>query len=305
MSTSTPRPRRRPTWPAGSPPPGGRTVAATLLLALDAADARQPAGLARPVIRLAAVLDPAGHPAAVWATDAATGYLTQNRTRPPGPAGTQPPVEASPEVTSAQAREVLMLLHRYGLASFDDQAGPRAVRVHALTGRAARETTPPALAPAIAQAAAGALLAIWPEPDHTAPALAEALRASTTALAGHARDTLWHPGGHPALFRTGISLLNAGLHTAAIAHWQRTTADAERILGPEHPATLTAQANLASSYYQAGRTADAITIMERVAADRARILGPEHPDTVTAADALREWKRRHRRRPRLGRRVPE
>jgi hypothetical protein len=63
-----------------------------------------------------------------------------------------------------------------------------------------------------------------------------------------------------------------------------------RILGPEHPDTLTAQANLAASYRQAGRTGEAIAILEKVAAEMARILGPEHPDTQAAAEALREWK---------------
>src|SRR6185437_7356023 len=180
----------------------GRAVAATLLVALDAADARDPAGLARPAIWLAAMLDPAGHPQALWATEAVTGYLTRHRTRPAAGQPAQAP--ADDPVTAGQAREaLLLLLHRYALASVDDQAGPRAVRVHALTGRAARETTPPAIMPATAQAATGALLAIWPEPDHTAPALAEALRASTTTLAGHANDTLWHPDGHPVLYRSG------------------------------------------------------------------------------------------------------
>ena len=60
-------------------------------------------------------------------------------------------------------------------------------------------------------------------------------------------------------------------------------ADSARILGPEHPDTLTAQANLAVSYGQAGPiTGEAITIQEKVAAAPARILGPEHPDTLDA-----------------------
>jgi Flp pilus assembly protein TadD len=59
-------------------------------------------------------------------------------------------------------------------------------------------------------------------------------------------------------------------------------ADRERILGPEHPGTLSARANLAASYRLAGRTGEAIALLERVAADRARILGPEHPGTLTA-----------------------
>ncbi len=263
----------------------GHTVAATLLLALDAADARAPAGLARPAIRLAALLDPAGHPAALWATGAVTGYLTRNRTGLPRPAGPgQPPSPATePEpVASAEARDAVLLLHRYGLAAFDDQAGPRAVRIHALTGRAARESTPAAQIPDVALAAADALVAAWPDLDHANLPLTDALRANAISLASRAKDTLWHPDGHPVLSKTGDSLLDAGLYTAAITYWLRVAAEAARILGPEHPDTLTAQAKLATSYWRAGRTTDAITIQERVAADRARILGPEHPDTLRA-----------------------
>jgi hypothetical protein len=40
----------------------------------------------------------------------------------------------------------------------------------------------------------------------------------------------------------------------------------------------------------------------RVAADFARILGPEHPETAAFANALREWRRRPRWRPRASRR---
>jgi tetratricopeptide (TPR) repeat protein len=261
----------------------GRTVAATLLLALDAADARDPAGLARPAIRLAALLDPAGHPAALWATRAVTGYLARNRTGLSSGPEPDPQPDPEPEaVTIAEARDAVLLLHRYGLATFDDQAGPRAVHVHALTGRAACESTPADRASGIALAAADALGAVWPDPAHADPPLADALRTNAVHLASHAKDALWHPNMHPVLSKAGNSLLDAGLHTAAITYWQRVALDAARIRGPEHPETLTAQANLALSYGRAGRIADAITIGERVAADFARVRGPEHPSTLTA-----------------------
>jgi len=52
---------------------------------------------------------------------------------------------------------------------------------------------------------------------------------------------------------------------------------ARDLLGDEHPATLSARANLAASYRQAGRTHHAIDLLERVLADRERLLGDEHP----------------------------
>ena len=63
---------------------------------------------------------------------------------------------------------------------------------------------------------------------------------------------------------------------------EQVTADRERMLGPEHPDTLTARANLARSYLSAGRTGEAIAIFEELVADHERLLGPEHPDTLNA-----------------------
>jgi hypothetical protein len=63
------------------------------------------------------------------------------------------------------------------------------------------------------------------------------------------------------------------------------------LLGPEHPDTLLARANLGSSYWSAGRTADAIAIGEQVVADRERLLGSEHPDTLTARANLEIMRR--------------
>ena len=226
-----------------------RSITVTLLLALDAADAQAPAGLARPAMDLAAVLDPAGHPEALWATGAACAYLTTYRTRTTSAEAGGP---AEP-VTPRQARAALLQLDRYGLITVDEQAGHRAVRIHALTARAARETTPARQAAAV-RAAADAVLALWPDADHDQPGLTAVLRASTTTLTTHAGDALWagDDGGHPLLWQVGNSLLAAGLHNPAITHWKHTAGTAQRILGPEHPDTLTAQANLASSYWQAG-----------------------------------------------------
>ncbi|BCJ47216.1 tetratricopeptide repeat protein [Actinoplanes ianthinogenes] len=254
--------------PAGSDPDGyGRPVAVTLLLALDAADEAAPAGLARPALALAAVLDPDGHPDHLWKTTAVTTFLS---------------------CTADRARAALRLLHRYGLLTHTPADGPRAVRIHALTARAAREagTIDPAAA---AHAAADALLELWPESDHTTTDLVDALRTNTLALIS---DLLWQPAGHPLLFQAGASLLRSRLHSPAITYWQRLVDDAVRLLGDEHPDTITARAGLASAWWQAGRAADAIGLLERVVDDRERLLGDEHPDTMTARIGLAAGYRR-------------
>ncbi|WP_435647959.1 tetratricopeptide repeat protein [Kitasatospora purpeofusca] len=263
-------------------PPGadtdgyGRQVTASLLLALDAAEHREPAGLATPAIRLAAHLDPAGHPDTLWTTEAVTQHLTAHRTM----SGTSGPV------TPDQARAALRLLHHYALITHDTHDSDRAVRLHALTARTARETTPPTQNPAIVRAAANALHALWPEHEHTARDLTAVLRANTDTLTDHAGDLLWQPDGHPVLFAAGHSLIRAGLFHTAVTHWQHLTADAERLLGGEHPSTLVARGNLAHSYWRVGRTDEAIGIEEQVAADCERVLGDDHPNTLMARGNL-------------------
>ncbi len=55
-----------------------------------------------------------------------------------------------------------------------------------------------------------------------------------------------------------------------------------KVLGPEHPDTLNAMANLANSYFDAGRKDEALKLREEVLALSRKVLGPEHPDTLGA-----------------------
>ena len=55
----------------------------------------------------------------------------------------------------------------------------------------------------------------------------------------------------------------------------------ERVLGPEHPATLTARANLARWTGMAGDAAGARDQFAALLPVRERVSGPEHPDTLT------------------------
>jgi Tetratricopeptide repeat len=63
-------------------------------------------------------------------------------------------------------------------------------------------------------------------------------------------------------------------------------ADVKRVLGADHPDTLTARNNLANAYQDAGRTAEAITLCEQNLADVKRVLGADHPHTLAARDNL-------------------
>ncbi|GGN23650.1 tetratricopeptide (TPR) repeat protein [Actinoplanes campanulatus] len=242
-----------------------RPVATTLLLALEAADATEPAGLARPALILASLLDPAGHPEAFWMTEVVTDHLSSTTGTP---------------VTGSRAREALRLLHRYSLVTHSPGDSARAVRIHALTARAARESADDVAA--AARVAADALLEIWPENVHLVTDLTTSLRANSIALHEASDEALWFPKVNNLLHYAGTGLMEAGLYRSAIEHQEGIAAKAARLLGEQHLETIRARANLAVSYWENGRVLDAIALQEQVLSDRERILGDEHPDTIRA-----------------------
>ena len=67
----------------------------------------------------------------------------------------------------------------------------------------------------------------------------------------------------------------------------------KRVLGEEHPETLTSMNNLALTYYASksqGYYAKAVALMEECFQMRERVLGPQHPFTVSSLSYLTEWK---------------
>ena len=67
-----------------------------------------------------------------------------------------------------------------------------------------------------------------------------------------------------------------------------------RVLGAEHPDTLTGMANLASTYRNQGLWKEAEELFVQVIETRKRVLGAEHPDTLTSMNNLAStfWKDR-------------
>ncbi|MFF0381558.1 tetratricopeptide repeat protein [Streptomyces sp. NPDC004286] len=246
----------------------GRQITTTLLLSLEAAQAADTTGFATTALRLVSLLDPSGHPHALWSAPPLLDCLA--------------PDEASPD----QAHKALRLLHRYALITCDTRAEPRGVRIHALTARAVREGIPEARLPALAVAAADALVDIWPDPDEFLPELAAALRANTDFLVEHSYDFFWDSGGHPVLFRAGDSLRRTGLVEPTLAYWRKAAAACESSLGDGHPTTLAARNSLATSYRDAGWAEEAIGLQEQVVAASARIFGDEHSNTLAARNNL-------------------
>ncbi|MFF9902895.1 tetratricopeptide repeat protein [Streptomyces olivaceus] len=257
----------------------GRPVTASLLLSLDAVDKADTTRLARPLLHLASLMDPLGHPTTAWTTPPAFNHL--RTARPPQRRWLR---RRHPAVTEGEVRSALDCLHTYALIVQDTSTAP--IRLHALTARAVRETIPSGMLPTTASTAADAIMSLWPRHDHEERELVASLRSNTVHLDERTRPALWQPETHPCIYRVGISLTNAGLYQQAIEHDEKIASHSNAILGDDHPDTLTARNNLASSYSAAGRIQDALDLREQVLADCERILGDDHPDTLTARNNL-------------------
>ncbi|MEU3560229.1 tetratricopeptide repeat protein [Kitasatospora sp. NPDC006786] len=245
-------------------------VAAALLLALDAAQQEEPVGLAGPVLRLAALLDPAGHPQELWGTGPVLEHLGRVR---------------GATVTADDAMEALALLHNYSLVTLTETSH-REVTLHALTARATLDTAPDSTRAGIV--VAEALLELWPTADYGVQGLAATLRANTDVLTRHGPTGLIQRplGMHLLLFRCGASLVEAGLYATGIQYWTHLASTSERVLGGDHPDTLAALGNLAQSCWEAGRTDEAMSLQEQVLADLQRLHGSDHPTVLMARNNL-------------------
>jgi hypothetical protein len=62
-----------------------------------------------------------------------------------------------------------------------------------------------------------------------------------------------------------------------------------RVLGQEHPDTLTSMDYLAQILKGLGRDIDALELMKKCVEGRARILGANHPYTLSSSTTLHGW----------------
>ena len=67
--------------------------------------------------------------------------------------------------------------------------------------------------------------------------------------------------------------------------------DLERVLGPDHPSTLTARNNNAAWTGFCGDAAEALRLSRELLPDLERVLGPDHPSTLTARKNNAYWAR--------------
>jgi hypothetical protein len=249
------------------------TVSAAWSLSIERADRMEPAGLARPLLELASILDPNGIPLSVFTASATGVHLTSITRR---------------RVESDAVSDALSCLHRLNLITLDPDTSDRTVRVHALVQRATREALDADHIGQVARTAADALMEVWPTTERDVD-LAGVLRANADTL-HHTTDThLWQPEPHKILFHAGRSLGEAGLPAAAIAHFQKMHAVADRLLPPDHRRTLSIRHNLAYWTGESGDVVGAIAQYENLLNDCLRVLGPHHRETVATRANLARW----------------
>jgi hypothetical protein len=250
----------------GEPAGYSQTAATTWRLAFE--DVQHTAPGAAGLLRLLAFCAPEAVPLRL---------LLQPR---PGLAG-----QLAPEVAPVLAQlledplatgDAIAALRRYSLIS---PPADGSVSVHRLVQAVTADQMPAELARQWQHAAAALIenaIPGDPEPPGTWPACA--------ALLPHAQAALTDDSDGMA--RIAIYLGYSGGHATA-RDLQRRIVDArERVLGPEHPATLSARRQLAVWTGEAGDRAAARDLLAGLLPACERVLGPEHPDTLAASGSL-------------------
>ena len=255
-------------------------TAAALLLSVQATETSDPTGLACWLLRVLAALSPDGIPR--------TFLDGLPKTRPgQRPALLQRRAGREWEVDAAIERCVAGSLLEWSLSG-------DAVLMHRLLARVLRERDQASGQWARTVTAALNLL----EPLLFPEAQAWARREDGNRLAAQA-EALWDADAGARTSDRDLTLrqlqarswavrqLRAAADLSrAIATGIQTLADSERVLGPDHPHTLTSRNNLAYAYESAGRLGQAIPLYEQTLADRERVLGADHPNTLTSRNNL-------------------
>ncbi|HEV3294707.1 MAG TPA: tetratricopeptide repeat protein, partial [Streptosporangiaceae bacterium] len=263
------RQRRAEMLARGEPAGYGKTVASTWALAFDRLRQTRPGAVG--LLRLLAFCAPEAIP---------LGLLLQPR---PGLAGwlgdEVVPVLAPLLQDPLAASDAIAALRRYSLIN---PLAARSVSVHRLVQAVTVDQMPTELAARWRQAAAAVIEAAIPDDP-----LRPETWADFAALLPHARLALAaDTGGMQRI--TGYVGFSGSF--AAARDLQQTVADARaRVLGPEHPDTLTARANLAYWTGEAGNAAVARDLFAALLPVRERVSGPDHPDTLRVRGNLARW----------------
>lgn len=254
-------------------------MAAAWALSIDHANGLRPAGLARPMLQLAAMLDANGIPNKVLTDGPALDHLSTSVR------GRHRRGQRQGECTDEEARGALRALHRLNLIDHTPGDSPQGVRIHQLIQRTVRDALAPTEYERLVRAAADALTAIWPDIERDT-GFAQALRANTTALMRHGQDALHQPHPHPVLHRIGRSLGKTGQVSAARGYFEDLARTLRRYCGPDHLDTLLARGGHARWRGETGDASGAADETADLLRDVLRVLGPDHPHTLTTLTTL-------------------
>ena len=247
------------------------TVAATWSLSVERADQLAPSGVARPVLELAALLDPNAIPADLFTTEPVLAYCAARLGR---------------QITADDTDDALHLLHRFNLLTVDERSNE--IRVHALVQRAVREAIQADHQPSLAQAAADALIDLWRDAkrDHTH---AQPLRSNTAVLHRNVGDALLTPRCHPVLLLAGQSMGKSGQPDAATSYYTSLHGDCERVFGPSTRVTLDLRDDIAYWKAKAGRPDAAVIELQDLLADYLREFGADDEETMIVRSHLAQF----------------
>lgn len=251
-----------------------RTVAATWSLSVELADQLVPAGLARPLLMVASLLDPNGIPLEVFAAGSVLRWLELMSGR---------------VVSTEESYDGLSCLHRLSLISFAMSASGRAVRVHGLVQRATQDELTPEQLEDLVHANAKALLEVWPPEFHDA-VIGQSLRANTDALEAATHGLLWQCSCRDLIFKAAISLGHSGRAVAAHNKFRRLTATVLNVLGPDDPSAFEARQYLARWTGEAGLPEQAVVQLESLLPDVTRVMGSSDRVTLDVRNDLAHWR---------------
>ena len=262
--------QRRPEMLSRGEPTGyPETVATTWRLAFE--DVRQAAPGAAGLLRLLAFCAPEAIPLRL---------LLQPRPDLAGRLGEEVAPVLGPLMDDRLAAgDAIGALRRYSLIS---PPADGSVSVHRLVQAVTADQMPAELARQWQHAAAALIENAIPDDTalpETWPVCAQLLPHAQAALADDSAG----------MARIANYLGNSGSYALARDLQQKVAEAREQILGPEHPATLTARRHLAAWTGQAGDRADARDQYAALLPVFERVFGPEHPETLTGRGSLAHW----------------
>jgi hypothetical protein len=174
------------------------------------------------------------------------------------------------------AKDAIAALRRYSLIS---PVSDGQVSVHRLVQAVTADQMPAELAAAWRQAAAAvveAAIPADPEAPDSWPEFAALLPHSRAALTAESHG----------MERIASYLGASGSYAAARELAQHVLEARLRVLGPEHPGTLTARGTVAYWTGEAGDPAAARDLFAALLPVRERAAGPEHPDTLSVRHSI-------------------